>query len=140
MRKWGPLLAVCLGTFMLVLDVTITLVALPDIAAQLHTTLSGISWVIDGYALALAAALLAVGTVADRHGLRRVYVLGLVAFSAASLACGLADSAAMSGSATSVIVTSSTSMNVPSQTARSGPHLRMTPNLLIPAACRPASS
>ena len=95
MRKWGPLLAVCLGTFMLVLDVTITLVALPDIAAQLHTTLSGISWVIDGYALALAAALLAMGTVADRHGLRRIYTLGLVAFTAASLACGLADSAPM---------------------------------------------
>lgn len=95
MRKWGPLLAVCLGTFMLVLDVTITLVALPDIAAQLHTTLSGISWVIDGYALALAAALLAMGTVADRHGLRRIYTLGLAAFTAASLACGLAESAPM---------------------------------------------
>ena len=89
MRKWAPLLAVCLGTFMLVLDVTITLVALPDIATSLHASLDALAWVIDGYALALAAALLTVGTLADRWGQRRVYLAGLCVFTLASLICGL---------------------------------------------------
>ncbi|MFC7303148.1 MFS transporter [Streptomyces monticola] len=93
MRKWGPLLAVCLGTFMLLLDVTITVVALPDISQELHTSASALAWVMDGYALALAAALLTLGTVADRHGQRRVYLVGLAVFTLASLLCGLAPSA-----------------------------------------------
>lgn len=91
MRKWAPLLAVGLGTFMLIMDVTITLVALPDISSSLHTTLDALAWVIDGYALALAAALLAVGTLADRWGQRRVYLAGLAVFTIASLLCGLSD-------------------------------------------------
>jgi len=75
-RKWAPLLAVCMGTFMLVVDETITLVALPDISTSLHASLGALAWVVDGYALALAAALLAVGTLADRWGQRRVYLAG----------------------------------------------------------------
>ncbi|MFK0297163.1 MFS transporter [Streptomyces sp. NPDC090442] len=95
MRKWGPLVAICLGTFMLLLDVTIVLVALPAMSDALGTDLSGLQWVIDGYALALAAALLGAGMVADIKGRRPVYLVGLVLFAAASLACGLASSTGM---------------------------------------------
>ena len=90
MRKWLPLGAVCLGTFMLLVDVTIANVALPDVAADLGTSLSSLEWVVDGYALSLAALLIGAGGVADRLGHRRVYVAGLVVFALASLACGLA--------------------------------------------------
>jgi EmrB/QacA subfamily drug resistance transporter len=90
MRIWGPLIAVCLGTFMLLIDVTICVVALPDMARALGASLTDLQWVLDGYALALAALLLAVGAAADIVGRRRVYVVGTVVFAAASLACGLA--------------------------------------------------
>ena len=91
MRTWGPLTAVCLGTFMLLLDVTIVVVALPDMARSLHASLSDLQWVVDGYALALAALLLGVGAAADILGRRRVHVVGVVLFAVASLLCGLAD-------------------------------------------------
>ncbi|MFJ6726595.1 MFS transporter [Streptomyces sp. NPDC091281] len=90
MRAWGPLTAVCLGTFMLLLDVTIVVVALPDMAAALDASLSDLQWVVDGYALALAALLLGAGAAADILGRRRVHVAGVVVFAAASLLCGLA--------------------------------------------------
>ncbi|WP_327400130.1 MFS transporter [Streptomyces sp. NBC_01288] len=90
MRTWGPLTAVCLGTFMLLLDVTIVVVALPDVARSLHASLSDLQWVVDGYALALAALLLGVGAAADILGRRRVHVVGVVLFAVASLLCGLA--------------------------------------------------
>src|SRR5580693_7272563 len=95
MRKWAPLLAVCMGTFMLVVDETITLVALPDISTSLHASLDALAWVVDGYALALAAALLAAGTLADRWGQRRVYLAGLAVFTLSSLACGLSATPAL---------------------------------------------
>ncbi|MFD2122623.1 MFS transporter [Streptomyces cirratus] len=90
MRKWLPLTAVCLGAFMLLVDVTIVTVALPDMAADMHTGFAALQWVMDIYALALAALLLGAGSLADRIGRRRVYLGGLVVFAAASLACGLA--------------------------------------------------
>ena len=92
MRKWGPLLAVCLGTFMLLLDVSIVVVALPDMARALHASLTDLQWVVDGYALALAALLLGTGAAADLLGRRRVQVAGVTLFAAASLACALAPS------------------------------------------------
>ncbi|MFC5724512.1 MFS transporter [Streptomyces gamaensis] len=95
MRKWLPLTAVCLGTFMLLVDVTIVVVALPDMAGSLHTSFADLQWVMDLYALALAALLLGVGALADRIGHRRVYVAGLALFALASLACGLADGPAV---------------------------------------------
>ncbi|MFD9357179.1 DHA2 family efflux MFS transporter permease subunit [Streptomyces sp. NPDC060031] len=91
MRKWLPLTAVCLGAFMLLVDVTIVTVALPDMAADMHTGFAELQWVMDIYALALAALLLGAGSLADRIGRRRVYLGGLGLFAAASLACGLAD-------------------------------------------------
>ncbi|MFD7028020.1 MFS transporter [Streptomyces sp. NPDC059917] len=91
MRKWLPLTAVCLGAFMLLVDVTIVTVALPDMATDMHSGFAGLQWVMDVYALALAALLLGAGSLADRIGRRRVYLGGLAVFAAASLACGLAD-------------------------------------------------
>lgn len=95
MRKWLPLLAACLGTLILLIDVTIVTVALPDIAADLDTGLSGLQWVVDGYALALAALLLVLGALADRVGAKYLYLAGLAVFAAASLACGIAGSVAI---------------------------------------------
>lgn len=95
MRKWLPLLAACLGSFMLLIDVTIVNVALPDIAADLGAGLSGLQWVIDGYALALAALLLMLGALADRFGAKPTYLIGLALFAAASLGCGVAGSASV---------------------------------------------
>lgn len=91
MRKWLPLTAVCLGAFMLLVDVSIVTVALPDMAADMHTGFAELQWVMDIYALALAALLLGAGSLADRIGRRRVYLGGLAVFAAASLACALAD-------------------------------------------------
>ncbi|WP_067704918.1 MFS transporter [Nocardia jejuensis] len=93
MRKWLPLFAACLGTLMLLIDVTIVNVALPDMAADLGTGLSGLQWIIDGYALALAALLLALGSLADRLGAKPVYLVGLTVFAVASLLCGIAGGA-----------------------------------------------
>ena len=92
MRKWAPLAAVCLGTFMLLVDVTIVNVALPDMAVNLHTSFSSLQWVIDSYAVTLAALLMGLGSLADLRGRRRVYLAGLAVFAAASLASGLAAS------------------------------------------------
>src|SRR3984885_11689487 len=90
MRKWMPLIAVCLGTFMLLVDVTIVTVALPDMAVDLSTSFSALQWVLDIYTLILAALLLGMGAVADLRGRRRLYIGGLAVFAVASLASGLA--------------------------------------------------
>ncbi|WP_419996234.1 MFS transporter [Streptomyces boninensis] len=95
MTKWRPLLAVCLGTFMLLLDITIVVVALPDMGHALGASLSDLQWVIDIYALALAAVLMGAGAMADVVGRRKMYLLGTALFSLASLACGLATNPAM---------------------------------------------
>jgi EmrB/QacA subfamily drug resistance transporter len=94
-RKWWTLLVVCLAIFMLLLDVTIVNVALPDIQKELGSSFQDLQWVVDAYALALAAILLASGSLGDLLGRRSVFVLGLVIFSAASLACGLSGSPTM---------------------------------------------
>lgn len=93
MRKWVPLTAVLLGTAMLLIDVTIVNVALPAVAGSLHTSFASLQWVVDAYALALAALLLGTGALADGIGHRRVYVVGLGLFAVASLVCGLAPNA-----------------------------------------------
>src|SRR4029077_9507900 len=84
--KWWTLTAVCLGVFMLLLDITIVNVALPDIQVQLDATLSDLQWVIDAYALSLAALLLTAGSLADLFGRRRVFVIGLLIFTVGSVA------------------------------------------------------
>jgi EmrB/QacA subfamily drug resistance transporter len=92
-RKWWTLLAVCLATFMLLLDITIVNVALPDISSELHTSFSDLQWVIDAYALMLAALLLTAGSLADLLGRRRIFAFGLASFTVASVLCALAPSA-----------------------------------------------
>jgi EmrB/QacA subfamily drug resistance transporter len=92
-RKWWTLLIVCVGVFMLLLDITIVNVALPTIAKDLKASFSDIQWVIDAYALTLAALLLTVGTLADRLGRRLFYTIGLALFALASLLCALSPSA-----------------------------------------------
>ena len=92
-RKWWTLVVVCVGTFMLLLDITIVNVALPKIAIDLKASFSDIQWVVDAYALTLAALLLTTGALADLLGRRRVFAIGLVLFAFTSLLCGLAPSA-----------------------------------------------
>lgn len=89
-RKWWTLIAVCVGTFMLLLDVTIVNVALPSIQRSLSASFSDLQWVVDAYALMLAALLLTTGSLADLFGRRKLFVIGLVIFSVSSLASGLA--------------------------------------------------
>ena len=90
--RWWTLVAVCTGVFMLLLDVTIVNVALPDIQGQFDASLSGLQWVIDAYALSLAALLLTAGSLADIFGRRKVFVIGTALFTIGSLLCGLAPS------------------------------------------------
>jgi EmrB/QacA subfamily drug resistance transporter len=90
MSKWWTLVAVCLATFMLLLDVTIVNVALPAIERDLHASFSDLQWVVDAYALTLAAFLLTAGSIADLIGRKRVFVLGVGLFTLASMLCGLA--------------------------------------------------
>jgi EmrB/QacA subfamily drug resistance transporter len=93
--KWWTLLVVCLSVFMLLLDVTIVNVALPDIQKELGSSFEDLQWVVDAYALALAALLLASGSLADLLGRKRVFVVGLVVFVTSSLLCGLSGSPTM---------------------------------------------
>ena len=93
--KWWTLLVVCLAIFMLLLDITIVNVALPSIQHELGSSFEDLQWVVDAYALALAALLLASGSIADLLGRRRIFVVGLLLFVCASLLCGLAGSPTM---------------------------------------------
>jgi EmrB/QacA subfamily drug resistance transporter len=87
-RKWWTLIAVCTGVFMLLLDITIVNVALPDIQRAFSGSLSDLQWVIDAYALTLAAFLLTAGSTADRLGRRRMFAIGIVVFTLGSALCG----------------------------------------------------
>ena len=89
-RRGGVLAVMCAGMFLVLLDVTIVNVALPDIARDLHSPVATLQWVVDGYVVALAGLLLAGGTIGDRFGHRRVLVAGFALFGTASLACALA--------------------------------------------------
>jgi EmrB/QacA subfamily drug resistance transporter len=92
-RRWWTLLAVCVATFMLLVDITIVNVALPSIQRDLDAGLTELQWVVDAYALMLSALMLTVGSLADRVGRRLVFMVGVLIFTVASLLCGLAPSA-----------------------------------------------
>src|SRR6266508_3337235 len=92
-RKWWTLGAVAFGLFMIMLDNTIVNVALPAIQRDLHIGISELEWVFNGYALTFGVLMLTGGKLADLLGRRRIFIVGLVVFTAASLACGLASSA-----------------------------------------------
>jgi EmrB/QacA subfamily drug resistance transporter len=89
-RKWWTLGAVSVATFMLLLDITVVNTALPAIREDLSASFTDLQWVIDAYALTLAAFVLVAGSLADRLGRRRVFATGLVIFSLSSLVAGLA--------------------------------------------------
>ena len=92
-RKWWTLIAACVALLMLLLDITVVNVALADIQRDLSASFSDLQWVIDAYALTLAALLLTAGSLADLLGRKRVFAVGLGLFVLASLACALAPSA-----------------------------------------------
>src|SRR3954453_4957804 len=94
-RKWWTLLAVCVATFMLLLDITVVNVALPDIQSDLGASLSSLQWVVDAYSLTLAAFLLTAGSLADRLGRRRVFAFGFAIFTIASFLCGISPNATL---------------------------------------------
>jgi EmrB/QacA subfamily drug resistance transporter len=86
----GTLAVVCLATAMLMLDIAVVNTALSHIAADLHSSLSGLQWIVDAYTLALATVVLTAGSVADRLGRRRIFAWGMAIFTATSLVCALA--------------------------------------------------
>ena len=89
-RKWQILVAVSLGLFMTLLDATIVNIAVPAIIADLHTTVTKVSWVLNAYSLTLGVLFLSMGKLGDRHGQKRLFLIGLGVFTLFSLACGLA--------------------------------------------------
>jgi EmrB/QacA subfamily drug resistance transporter len=94
-RKWLTLGAVSFGLFMIMLDNTVVNVALPSIQEDLGADLSELEWVVAGYALTFAALMLIGGKVADAYGRRLIFIIGIVVFTLASLACGLSESSEM---------------------------------------------
>jgi EmrB/QacA subfamily drug resistance transporter len=90
-RRWQALALVCVAFFMTVLDVSIVNVALPSIGRALHFSETGLQWVITAYAITFGGFLLLGGRAGDILGRKRMFLTGLVIFSAASLVCGLAS-------------------------------------------------
>ena len=91
-RRWIALAVLCLGQLMMVLDSTIVNVALPSIQSDLHFSQSNLTWVLDGYLITFGGFLLLAGRLGDLVGRKRVFLSGLVLFTAASVLCGVADS------------------------------------------------
>jgi EmrB/QacA subfamily drug resistance transporter len=99
MISWGTrearwvLVATVLGSGIAFLDATVVNVALPTIGKDLNASVAGLQWIVNGYTLTLASLILIGGSLGDRFGRRRVFLIGIVWFAAASLVCGLAHSA-----------------------------------------------
>ena len=94
-RRWTTLFVVCLAQLMIVLDVTIVNVALPSIQHDLNFNQAHLSWVVNAFLISFGSLLLLAGRLGDLLGRRRVFLAGLVVFTAASLLCGIASSQAM---------------------------------------------
>ncbi|MGC4192394.1 MAG: MFS transporter [Thermomicrobiales bacterium] len=92
--RWVPLAGIVLAVLMLMLDATVTIVALPAMARDLGGNLTDLQWVMNAYTLAMAGVQLTAGTLADRFGRRRLFLLGIALFAVASLACGFAPTVA----------------------------------------------
>src|SRR6185295_16398790 len=90
-RRW-TLIATILGSSLTFIDVTVVNVALPVLQANLHATITDVQWVIEAYALFLGALILVGGSMGDQFGRKRVYLIGVVSFTAASILCGVAAS------------------------------------------------
>src|SRR5215216_7198054 len=91
-RKWWTLAAVAFGLFMIMLDNTVVNVALPSIRKDLGISVSELEWVVNAYALTFGVLLLTGGKLADLLGRRRIFIAGLVIFTASSFLCGFANS------------------------------------------------
>src|SRR5579864_2823981 len=91
-RRWLALVVLCVGQLMIVLDATVVNVALPAIQHDLRFTPASLAWVVNGYLIAFGGLLLLAGRMGDLLGRRRVFLGGLVLFTAASALCGLAPS------------------------------------------------
>ena len=91
-RKWRVLAVVCVAVFMLLLDITVVNVALPNIERELHTSFTDLQWVVDAYALTLAATMLNAGSLGDLLGRKRVFLVAIALFTIASALCGSAQS------------------------------------------------
>lgn len=95
MRGGWPVLALlCVAQFVVVLDVTIVAIALPEIRSDLGFSRAGLQWVVSAYTLVFGGFLMLAGRAADLYGRRRLFVVGLAIFAGASLLCGLAESPA----------------------------------------------
>lgn len=94
-NRWLILVVVCLAQFVVVLDATIVNVALPSIQQGLHFSLDSLQWVVNGYTLTFGGFLLLGGRVADLLGRRRLFIVGLIVFSVASLVDGLSQNSGM---------------------------------------------
>lgn len=94
-KRWYALIVLCLGVLMIVLDSTIVNVALPSISTDLQFTETALVWVVNAYLLTFGGCLLLGGRLGDLYGQRRMFLAGLVVFTLASLACGLAQSQTM---------------------------------------------
>ena len=90
-RRW-ILAATILGSSMAFIDSTVVNVALPALQASLHATVVGVQWVVESYGLFLSSLILAGGALGDLFGRRRVFLMGVGIFAAASAACGVASS------------------------------------------------
>ena len=91
-RKWRVLIVVCVAVFMLLLDITVVNVALPNIQRELHTSFTDLQWVVDAYALTLAATMLNAGSLGDLLGRKRVFLVAIALFTISSALCGAATS------------------------------------------------
>jgi EmrB/QacA subfamily drug resistance transporter len=91
-RKWRVLTVVCVAVFMLLLDITVVNVALPNIQKELDTSFTELQWVVDAYALTLAAMMLNAGSLGDLLGRKRVFLVAIALFTIASALCGAAQS------------------------------------------------
>ncbi|HVL95105.1 MAG TPA: DHA2 family efflux MFS transporter permease subunit, partial [Solirubrobacteraceae bacterium] len=93
--RWTALVVLCVGVLMIVLDATVVNVALPAIQSELGFTQASLAWVVNAYLIAFGGLLLLAGRLGDLLGRRDVFLAGLAVFTAASLACGLAQSQAV---------------------------------------------
>ena len=89
-RRLGVLLICCLSLFIVGLDITVVNVALPSIGQELHAGVSGLQWTVGAYTVVMASLLMFSGSMADRLGRKRTFVVGLSVFTLASLLCSLA--------------------------------------------------
>ena len=94
-RRWIALIVLCLGDLMIVLDATIVNVALPSIREDLGFSQTSLAWVVNAYLLTFGGFLLLAGRLGDLYGHKRLFLIGIALFTAASLACGLSTTQGM---------------------------------------------